>query len=419
MPRTITNAIASPASRRWRTTLLEAPASRARACLYGLVAVAMLWAFTLSAAGAFAQEPTPRRWDLQTAGTLLGYIERIDSHGLDPADYAPVELEQALASGDAARLERQATESFARVAADLAIGHVKPGRRGRYFIASDTIEPARMAGLIDTAIAFGSVAHFLEALAPQNREYAALRAALGRLEPGQDEERRKVEVSLERWRWLPRDLGNRHLLVNIPEYRLRLIDDGRETASHRVIVGKPQTPTPQFSARVTAVILNPSWHVPQSIIAESVGSLVRNRPQVARARGYTWAYSGGGLQVTQQPGPQNALGQMKLDMPNPLTVYIHDTPSKDLFERDARTFSHGCIRTQLPFDLAEVLLHDAGWSRAQIDAGVAARQTRRAPLASPVPVYVVYMTAVAGPDGTVSFHNDPYRLDAAIASELD
>jgi murein L,D-transpeptidase YcbB/YkuD len=419
MPRTITNAIASPASHRWRPTLLEASASRARACLYGFVAVAMLWAFTLSAAVAFAQEPMPRRWDQQTAGTLLGYIEQIDSHGLDPADYAPVELEQALVSGDAARLERQATASFARVAADLAIGHVKQGRRGRYFIASDTIEPARMARLIDTAIVFGSVAHVLEALAPQNREYAALRAALRRLEPGQDEERRKVEVSLERWRWLPRDLGNRHLLVNIPEYRLRLLEDDREIAAHRVIVGKLRTPTPQFSAQVTAVILNPSWHVPQSIIAESVGRVVRNSPQVARARGYVWNYLGGGLQVTQQPGPQNALGQMKLEMTNPLSVYIHDTPSKDLFERDVRTFSHGCIRTELPFDLAAVLLQDAGWTRSQIDGGVSARQTRRVPLTNAVPVFVVYMTAVVETDGTVRFLDDPYQLDGAIAAQLD
>jgi murein L,D-transpeptidase YcbB/YkuD len=373
----------------------------------------------LSAATAFAQEPAPRHWTPEAARTLLGYIERIDSHGLDPADYEPTELEQALAWGDEARLERQATQSFARLAADLAIGHVKPGRRGRYFIASDPVEPARMAVLIDTAIAFGSVVSILESLAPQDREYAALRASLANLPPGRDEDRRKIEVSLERWRWLPRNLGDRHLLVNIPDYRLQVIDRDRETASHRIVVGKLQTPTPQFSAQVTAVILNPSWHVPQSIIAESVGSLVRNRPQVARARGYTWSYSGGGLQVTQQPGPQNALGQMKLEMANPLSIYVHDTPSKDLFERDVRAFSHGCIRTQRPFDLAEVLLQDAGWTRAEIDGGVAARQTRRVPLARPIPVYVVYMTAVAGPEGTVRFLDDPYRLDGAIAAQLD
>jgi murein L,D-transpeptidase YcbB/YkuD len=383
-----------------------------------LASVVALWALTFGATVTFAQEPMPRPWDRQAAGTLLTYIERIDGHGLDPAHYSPDELEQAIASGDAVLLERQATDSFARLASDLAIGHVKPGRRGRYFIASDPIEPGRMARLIDTAIAFGSVSHVLEALAPQNREYDALRAALARLEPGQDEERGKIEVSLERWRWLPRDLGERHLMVNIPEYVVRLVDGGREVELHRVIVGKPSTPTPQFSAQVTAVIFNPSWHVPQSIIAESVGSLVRNRPEVARSRGYTWSYAGGGLRVTQQPGPQNALGQMKLEMANPLSVYLHDTPSKELFEREVRTFSHGCIRTHLPFDLAETLLKDAGWTRAEIDAGVATRQTKRVALAAPVPIYVVYMTAAADADGSVRFLDDPYGLDAALAAQL-
>jgi L,D-transpeptidase YcbB len=397
--------------------VLETSVLRARACLCGFASVATLWVCVLAASVAFAQD-LPRRWDPQTAGTLLGYIEAIDRHGLDPSDYEPVALEQALASGDSAAIERQATESFARVASDLATGHVKPGRRGRYFIASDEIDPERMARLIDQAVAFGTVTPLLEALAPQNREYRALQASLAQLPPDQAEERRKLEVSLERWRWLPRELGQRHVLVNIPEYRLHVMDGGRETAAHRVIVGQVNKRTPQFSAQITAVILNPTWTVPQSIIAESVGRLVRNNPATARARGYTWTNQGG-LRVVQQPGPGNALGQMKLEMANPLTVYIHDTPNKDLFEREVRTFSHGCIRTQNPFDLAELLLKDAGWSRSEIDATVAARKLRRAPLASPVPVYVVYMTAVAEADGSVRFLEDPYGLDGAIAAQLD
>lgn len=391
---------------------------RVRAFLLGLFSITALWSFALTPGAALAQDP-PRHWDIKTAQSLLAYAERMGSHGLDPVDYSPAELEQAIGSEDPARIERQATETFARIASDLAIGAVKPGRRGRYFIASDSIDPARMARLIDTAIALGTVAHVLDAVAPQNREYAGLRRALSQLAPEEDEERRKIEVSLERWRWLPRNLGERYLLVNIPEYRLRLIENDREMATHRVIVGKSQTPTPQFSARVTGVILNPPWNVPQSIIAESVGSLVRNRPQVARARGYTWSFSGGGLRVTQQPGPQNALGQMKLDMPNPLSVYIHDTPSKELFERDTRTFSHGCIRTQNPFDLAEALLQESGVSRSEIDAGVAARRTKRMALADPIPVYVVYMTAVVGAGDSIEFLPDPYRLDGAIAAQLE
>ena len=380
----------------------------------------MLWALALSASVAVAQEPQPRQWDREVAGTLLAYIERLDSHGLEPGDYAPAQLERAIASGDPQAIERQATESFARVASDLALGRLRPGQRGRFYIASDTLDPMGIARQIDTAIALRSVAHVLEGLAPRHREYAALRRALARLTPEQADERRKIEVSLERWRWMPRELGHRHLLVNIPEYRARLFDGGAQTASHRVIVGTPRTPTPQFSAEINAVILNPSWYVPQSIVRESVGRLVRNSPSVARARGYTWRTDGSGnLRVTQGPGPQNALGQMKLDMPNSFSVYLHDTPNKDLFEREVRTFSHGCIRTQAPLDLAATLLAGAGFDRQAIDEAVAARRTRRVPLDSPVPVYTVYLTAFAASDGTVQYLDDPYGLDAAIHARLN
>lgn len=392
---------------------------RAISCLHGLAAVAFVWLLVLAGSIAAAQDPAPRHWNRQAASALFAYIEHIDRHGLDTGDYAPAQLLQAIESGDPQALETRATHSFGLVALDLATGHIRPGSRGRNYIVSDTLAPAEVARLIDVAIASGNPASVLERLAPDNPQYASLRDALAALPDGSDKERRQIEVNLERWRWLPHALGGRYLMINIPEYTLRLMTNGIEAESHRVIVGKPRTPTPQFSANVQAVILNPSWHVPQSIIAESVGRLVRSSPGTARARGYTWARDGAGrLQVTQVPGPNNALGQIKLDMPNPLSVYVHDTPTKDLFERADRTFSHGCIRTQNPFDLAETLLVDAGWSRAMIDEAVAARRTRRVPLASPVRIHVVYLTAVAGADGAVEYLGDPYSLDATIAARL-
>jgi murein L,D-transpeptidase YcbB/YkuD len=378
-----------------------------------------MWLLTLAAAVAAAQEPAPRRWNAEVAGTLLAYIEHIDRHGLEPADYAPAELEQAIASGDAQTLERRATDSFSRVASDLALGHIPPGRRGRFYIASDPVDPAGVARLIDVAMEARSVTHVLEGLAPRNSQYAALQSALARLTPEQADERRKIEASLERWRWMPRRMGDRHLLVNIPEYRLHVVAEGREIASHRVIVGKPGTPTPQFSAEVTGVVFNPPWNVPQSIIAESVGRLVRNNPEVARARGYTWSYAGGGLRVTQQPGPGNALGQMKLDMPNPFTVYLHDTSNRELFDREQRTLSHGCVRADKPFDLARLLLTDGSWTQSRIDAVLTSRTTTRAALERPMPVYTVYMTAYPADDGTITYSDDPYSLDAAITRQLD
>jgi murein L,D-transpeptidase YcbB/YkuD len=378
----------------------------------------MLWALAMFSPAAFAQEPRPERWNRDTATTLLTYIERIDSHGLDPADYEPSQLKAAIESGDAAELEKQATESFGAVAEDLAVGHVPPAKRGRYYIAPNALDPNLVARMIDVAIAAHQVSWVLDSFAPQSPEYAALRHALAGQDGADPAKRRSLEASLERWRWFPHNPGAKYVIVNIPEYRVRMMDSGRALADHKVIVGQASKQTPRFETKITGVILNPTWTVPQSIIAESVGRLVRNSPATARSRGFKWTSSGGHLSVVQGPGPGNSLGQMKLDMPNPLTVYLHDTPSKSLFDKTDRTFSHGCIRLQNPFDLAEKLLVNTGWNRARIDAVVASRVTTRIPLNAPLRAYVVYMTAAPQADGTVAYFKDPYKLDAALVAKL-
>jgi murein L,D-transpeptidase YcbB/YkuD len=391
---------------------------RTTSCLYGIAAVAMLWTVAMFSVSAFAQEPRPQRWDRTTAATLATYIEQIGSHGLKPADYKLVQLRAAIDSGDASALEKQATESFGLVAEDLALGRVPPGQRGRYYVAPNSLDPALVARMIDMAITAHEVEWVLDSFGPQNGEYVALRKALGGPDGTVPAKQRQIAATLEHWRWFPHNPGSRYLIVNIPEYRVRLIENGREIDNHKVIVGQVGKPTPQFSAKVTGVILNPSWHVPQSIVAESVGSLVRNRPATAKSRGYTWTTAGGRLSVTQGPGPGNSLGQIKFDMPNPLTVYLHDTPSKALFDRDDRTFSHGCVRTQDPFELAEKLLADASWDRNRMNAVVASRVTTRVPLDTPLPIYVVYMTAVPQPDGSVLYLKDPYKQDDLVAAKL-
>ena len=165
----------------------------------------------------------------------------------------------------------------------------------------------------------------------------------------------------------------------------------------------------------TAAIINPWWNVPASIVAESVGALVRGRPAVAAARGYRWTRDGAGhLSVRQAPGPGNALGRMKLDMPNPFSIFIHDTPAKALFARNARAFSHGCVRVDGALELAAAL---TGRSRADIDAVVASGETERIAF-PPLPVYVVYLTAVADADGAVAVLPDIYGEDEAVAAAL-
>jgi murein L,D-transpeptidase YcbB/YkuD len=396
------------------------PSVSPSACLYRVAAVVTLWVVTMFAASAaFAQEPRPQHWDRETARSLLDYVEKMGGHGLNPADYQPGKLKQAIDSTDLQVLEKQADVSFGLLADDLATGHVAPGQRGRYFIAPNSLDPALVARMIDIAIAAHKVDGVLDSFAPQNPEYAVLRSALAGSDGTDPAKRAQLKTTLERWRWFPHNPGSKYLLVNIPEFRLRMIENGKETDNRKVIVGKPNKQTPQFQTKVTGVILNPTWTVPQSIIAESVGSLIRKTPGTARSRGFSWTSVGGHLSVVQGPGPGNSLGQLKLDMPNPLTVYLHDTPSKSLFDQEDRAFSHGCMRMQNPFDLAGKLLANVGWDRARIDGVVASRVTTRVSLSAPLPVYVVYMTAVPRPDGSIAYLKDTYKLDATLGAKLD
>lgn len=218
---------------------------------------------------------------------------------------------------------------------------------------------------------------------------------------------------------MPREPQGRLLEVNIPAYRIDLVENGNVIESHRVIVGKPATPTPQFAAAVEAVTINPRWSVPASIVAESVGSLIRTRPATARARGYSWTRAaGGGLSVVQAPGDQNALGRLKLELPNAFNVYIHDTNARELFNRSERAFSHGCIRLAEPTALAATLLSDAGWDAARIETAIGAGTTVRVPLRRAVPVRIVYFTAEASPGGAVHYWRDVYGLDRSLAGRV-
>ncbi len=390
------------------------------------VAAALVAASVPGAARAQAvglESPAARpslRWTPAAAVRLVAYGDALGRHGLDPGDYALDGVRTAVAAGEAARIDRAATVSFALIARDLASGRVRPPARRQAYFGAASVSPDAVLAVMDRALASGDVGGALDRLAPRNSGYRALRAALAALPAeGAAKERRAIRASLERWRWLPRDLGERHILVNIPEFMARLVDGGQVTSAHRVIVGKRATPTPQFSTAVQAVVINPPWNVPQSIIAESVGALVRNRPQTARERGYAWSTApGGGLRVTQRPGPGNALGQIKLDMPNPHSIYMHDTPSKALFDREARTFSHGCIRTDQPQALAAALLAGTGWTEARIAGVTAGSETVRVPLARAVPVHIAYFTAHADEAGQVHYADDPYGLDAALVAAM-
>jgi murein L,D-transpeptidase YcbB/YkuD len=377
----------------------------------------LLIALTALLFAAPAQAATP--WSRGAGLALLDYGQHVDTQGLDPGDYELDKLKAAVGGSDQAALDMAATRSFALLARDLANGRVPAAQRRLSYFRGMGLQPEAVPDLIEAALApGGSVAATLDRLAPSNPEYRMLRSALISLPPSKTTERTAVRVNLERWRWLPRDLGEHYLIVNIPEFVVREVDRGQVVATHRVIVGKKSTPTPQFATRVNGVIFNPPWRVPQSIIAESVGALVRKRPAEATKRGYVWTSEEGRLQVTQQPGPTNSLGQVKLDMPNPLAIYLHDTPAKALFDQKVRTYSHGCIRTDKVQDLAARLLAGTDWTAERIASTIEGRETVTAALPRPLPVYIVYLTARAESDGNLALFDDPYRLDAVIAGRL-
>jgi murein L,D-transpeptidase YcbB/YkuD len=359
-------------------------------------------------------------WNTSDARALSSVIGGIAQDGLDPADYDLAALDAALAGGVSSAINVAASRSFRRLAADLAQGHVRGSSRINWFIAGPVVDAERLDSLESRALAGDQVAATLQGLLPQGQDYRALKAALAATPATDLKNRNRLRVNMERWRWLPRTLGDRVVFVNVPAFTASLQEAGTVVARYRVIIGKTTTPTPQFSTVVKGVILNPWWEVPASIVAESVGVMMRREPARARSQGYVRvATPGGGTRVRQAPGPRNALGQMKLVMINPYSIYMHDTPSKALFEKPVRAFSHGCIRVDTPIDFAARLLVGTDrWDRPTIDAAVARGAEARADLAAPVPVYIAYFTAMRAADGSIASYPDIYHRDEAVIAAL-
>lgn len=243
---------------------------------------------------------------------------------------------------------------------------------------------------------------------------------------------RQIELNLERWRWLPKELGSRHIVVNSADFQLTVIESDVPVLSMPVVVGTAYRKTPVFSARMNHLIFAPYWTVPPTILRED------KLPQIKTDPGYVDRHHFEIVQGTednatvldpmtipwkkvtattfpgmlrQKPGPWNPLGRVKFMFPNTFDVYLHDTPDKHLFGRDARTFSSGCIRIQRPVDLAIYLLEGQGWDREQILAAMARSEPRRVNLVHSVPVHVLYWTAWMDSEGGVQFRDDIYLRD--------
>lgn len=276
-----------------------------------------------------------------------------------------------------------------------------------------------------------------------NRSRAALN---GKPEPQRGNEIERIVLNMERWRWMPKELGDLHVWDNIPEFQMRVVKKGAVIHSEKIIIGKTDTQTPVFSANMLYVIFHPEWGVPDSIkVKEILPHLRRTESffgfggetdtRVLQRHNLRVSYNGRPVdaskidwtsvdirrfQFSQPPGGQNVLGVVKFRFPNKHDVYMHDTPQRNLFSNSVRAFSHGCMRVQNPQDLAEVLLaEDQGMSSREVSRLIADGHNTEVTLKTPVPVHVTYMTARADDDGKVHYYSDIYGHDRRLAAALE
>jgi L,D-transpeptidase YcbB len=252
---------------------------------------------------------------------------------------------------------------------------------------------------------------------------------------------RQVELNMERWRWLPADLGRRYIAVNTADFRLEIIENGLTVLEMSVVVGRPARRTPVFSALMTYMVLNPYWTVPPTIAGEDILPRLKAGENYLQEHGMRlfkgWDSAAVELdpqtvdwtlyskrrfpfQLRQDPGPQNALGNFKFMFPNKFAVYLHDTPQRDLFRKVQRDFSSGCIRVEDAPALAAYLLKDnPGWSETRIRSAVRENNGERVIIIrNPIPVHLMYQTSWVSRDRRLHFRNDIYGRDKALDSAL-
>jgi murein L,D-transpeptidase YcbB/YkuD len=381
------------------------------------------------------------------AKEVIDRLKRADEDGLDPADY-PVPI---LGSGPDARADSAADVAEAELKLSGAAAlYARDARGGR-------IDPARLSGLITPKLelpaAEAVLAHLaaapdpgaaLESYNPAYPGYRALKAKLAELRANRPAQplvaspkapayssRRIASLegivppprlegdlvaNMERWRWLPADVSRRYIFVNIPEFRLELIEDGRAVHETRVITGKPVSPTPVFSGQMEFAVVNPSWYIPPSIMKKEILPGLAADPTYAEQRGYEVVRRGNQITVRQPPGERNALGFIKFMFPNQHAVYLHDTPNRNLFSAAQRAFSHGCVRVEQPFRLADFVLgHE--WSEPRLRKLIG-RGERTIRLPAKLPVHLAYFTMRVDAAGEIRIFDDLYGHNRRVRAAL-
>ena len=436
--------------------------------LAGRTNVAPADAQDLAAASAFYNAHSgPLLWVMesgisQRGNSVLNEIRKADDWGLRARDFALPQLPAGAISPEAA--------ATAELAVTLAVlKYARYARGGRFSDPSsiskllDHRPPVRRprSVLTDIAASYAPDA-YLRSLHPQHEQFEALRRLLLKLrepdatasvEPGRESEDRtvllgRILINMERWRWLPADLGAFHVWNNVPEFVTRVVRKGETIHSDRIVAGQPEWATPAFSADMRTIVFHPSWVVPDGIKRKELLPRLRDSSQSSLVRLFTGtrssralleqhnlqvSYQGrpidpdqvdwssaniGAYDFRQPPGPTNVLGSIKFMFPNKHNVYMHDTPERDLFARSFRGLSHGCMRVADPLRFAAVLLaQDKSWSEQQVES-LLNGATSEVQLTTRIPVHMTYFTATVDRQGNVQTFGDLYGLDTLMGEIL-
>lgn len=405
---------------------------------------------------------------------LLEVLQGAGEYGLDPTDYDATRLSTLatamLAShpagigrtlyraGDSAcdglgeaQLDLDLSAAVIALVSDLHYGRIDSSAAG-FELGAPRPDDLDLANALRTLATSDDVTRALAGFEPQFEHYRLLEQVLAhyrKLAAANPADAmlagrvRKIDLTLERWRWLPA-FQTPPIIVNIPQFRLfafqQTADRAADILQMDVIVGRafPRTRTPVFAADMTSVIFRPYWYIPRSIIVREMLPKIRTDPGYLTAQhleivsvgpgaavlsvtsGSIAALAAGTARLRQQPGPENALGLIKFDLPNYHDVYLHSTPAQQLFLASRRAFSHGCIRVSDPVALAAYVLRDTpgNWTPAKIEAAMHGTETRRVMLAKPIRVMILYGTVLAKEDGEVLFFEDLYGQDRRLSRLL-
>jgi murein L,D-transpeptidase YcbB/YkuD len=347
----------------------------------------------------------------RTLPKLKQFFQLVDdrSHGVHPEEYGVEKLRQEK-HADPIQFDIDVTSALVNYTSALARKDVDLKKTLHEAINSD------------------SIAHLADRIAPLHVEYARLRTAL---QKASGPDRRQIELNMDRWRKQPDDLGESHIRINVPAFELEVHDRSDIPLKMKVVVGTNENKTPLFGSEMKYIVFSPYWNIPQSILTKETLPRIMKDPEyatrqqleVVRVSGkhveiidpnkIDWENIGeSDIQLRQRPGSGNALGFVKFIFPNRYNVYLHDTPSDNLFDRLTRNFSHGCIRVEKPQELAEYVLRDQPeWTPEKIREAMHAGQEKHVPLKHPIPVHILYFTAWVDESGMLHLEKDVYGYD--------